>query len=74
MYRLLPNESTSGRDEVQHVRRRLFADFIRSTISGTGSGRCDECPERRVPGTSDVSSIPSVLWILRQLRRHSRLP
>lgn len=73
-YRVLPDEPAGGHDAIQPVRGDLSVDLVRRAIGGP-RGRCgDERAERRVPGACDVSTVPALLRILRQLRRDSDLP
>lgn len=71
--RVLFHVATTRVVPFRHVPGFLFADFVRGPERRSGGRRCHERPERCVPSSSDVCSIPAVLRILRIVRRHSDL-
>lgn len=66
-HRVLSNQSTDGPYEVCFVLGHLSTDLLRRAISGPRRRRRDERAERRVPSAGDVSAVPPLLRVLRQL-------
>jgi len=64
-HRVLSDRPTAGNNAIQHVHEHLSTDRIRRTIGGSRSRRRDECPKRRVPRACDVSTVPTLLRVLR---------